>query len=101
MNEQTQRRAWTMNGFLAGLVILLVYVAGGLLAGFSQGTTWMLVVGLILFAVGAMLLSGLVFPNKQRPVRVEFFGHDCGMIERGGLVMTVPMSQRRSLEKEM
>lgn len=99
MNQQPQRRAWTMNGFLGVLVILLAYVAGGLLVGFSRGSTWMLIVGLILFVVGAILFSGLVFPEKDRPIRVKFFGKDCGVIERGGLVMTVPMSQRRSMER--
>lgn len=67
MNELTQRRVWTIKGYLADLSVLYVGVAGGLFHGCRRQTTWIVVAGQALFALSAVLISGFVSPAKQRP----------------------------------
>ncbi len=89
-NKVEERPAKKINGFLALLVVIVVFVLS-ILAIF-QGIVVLGVIGLLIFFVISTGLS-IVAPNKAAVV--TFFGRYCGTVSDNGIWMLVPFSTRR------
>lgn len=85
-----EREAWSMNGFIGILAIILLLVIA--LFSFFQ---LQIVISIISILIAGLLTSGITFIQPNQSVVVIFFGQYMGSIRKEGIVITVPLSIRR------
>lgn len=81
-----------MNGYL-GVIIIAILLVGTVLGVLNQ--QW--VVGVICFIFAALLGTGITLVQPNQSIVVMFFGKYIGSIRREGLILTVPLTVRKTI----
>jgi len=87
-----ETRAWSMNGYLGILILVLLIGSAAFLAWKQQ---WILAV--IIFLVAAVLATGITIVQPNQAKVVIFFGKYLGSIRESGLFLTVPLTVRDTI----
>lgn len=86
-----EKKAWVLNGYLAMILILALFVGGvALLIQTNLSGIWLLVLGVI-------LITGIQVVQPNKAYAVTFFGSYIGTIREPGLWFTFPLSFRKSV----
>jgi regulator of protease activity HflC (stomatin/prohibitin superfamily) len=98
-NTSNERQAIKINGYVFFIVGLIMLAAGGyiFIQGASRDSGLVLVSGLILFALGILVLSGLfvVQPNEARVLTL--FGRYAGSVRSDGLWWVNPFTSKKKI----
>lgn len=100
-----ERTAWTVDGFLALLAALVLLGGTGFLvyrairAGVAgESVSPVLILGaVLLFLLAGVVLSALAIVQPGETKVVQFFGRYVGTARRTGLLMTMPLSNKRTV----
>lgn len=102
--EIDERRAWAVNGFLALLVGLLLFVASiylGIVAGMSldagTGGGGLMTLAAVLLVCSALVLSAVTIVAPGQTKVLQFFGQYVGTNRRQGLTMVMPLTTKKSV----
>ncbi|MCR8629895.1 SPFH domain-containing protein [Paenibacillus radicis (ex Xue et al. 2023)] len=87
-----EQKAWSFNGFL-GLLLILVVIA---LSAFLL-VKEMVFLGIILLIIGVVLATGITVAQPNQAIVVNFFGSYIGTIRESGLWLVIPFSIRKSV----
>ncbi|PWU69623.1 hypothetical protein DLJ74_06550 [Gracilibacillus dipsosauri] len=85
-----ERKAWTINGYLG--ILLIVLLLGLTAFTFFQEQ---FVVGVIALLIAILLGSGITLVQPNQSVVVTFLGKYMGSIRQEGVVITIPFTARR------
>lgn len=88
----TERKAWTINGFL-GIALIIVLAVVAVLCIANQ---WVLV-GIIAVLLIAVFGTGFTIVQPNQGMVVTFFGAYKGTIRESGLFITIPFSLRHKI----
>lgn len=86
-----EKSAWSLNGFLVLIMVLALL---------GTGITLLInlkVFGIVLLAVGIILMTGIQVVQPNRAYAVTFFGSYIGTIREPGLWFTLPFSLRKAV----
>lgn len=86
-----EKSAWSLNGFLVLIMVLAL---------FGTGVTLLIklkLFGIVLLAVGIILMTGIQVVQPNRAYAVTFFGSYIGTIREPGLWFTLPFSLRKAV----
>lgn len=86
-----ERRAHTLGGGLALLLVLACYAVGILLVA-SWPNPLTIVLAVLLFILGSLLGSALTIVSPGDAKVLQFFGRYVGTIRRNGLVLKMPLA---------
>ena len=99
-----ERPAWIMNGGLALMLGLIVFIAAAFAlvqaVGFADAVPAAIgwgVTGTLLVLVGAVFCSSLTIVNPGDTKVVQFFGRYVGSVRATGLLMTVPFTTKKKV----
>src|SRR5690625_4230250 len=87
-----EKDALYMNGYL-GVVIIAILLAGTVYGVFYQ--QWILGIVCLIFAI--LLATGITLVQPNQSIVVLFFGKYVGSIRKEGLILTVPLTIRRTV----
>ena len=87
-----EKDALYMNGYL-GVVIIAILLAGTAYSVFYQ--QWVL--GIVCLIVAILLATGITLVQPNQSIVVLFFGKYVGSIRKEGLILTVPLTVRRTI----
>lgn len=87
-----EHKAWTMNGFVGFLIILILAAV----ATFSF-IMELLALGIVLAVIGAFLLFSLTIVTPNQSKVINFFGKYRGSIRESGWYMTIPLATRSTV----
>ena len=100
----TERKAWSINGALGLILVILGLVAGiwlpihgGIRIDNGQSGGWMVALGIILFLVATLFSTALTVVSPGDTKVVTFFGSYIGTIRKTGLQLTPPLSTKRKV----
>lgn len=86
-----EKKAWVLNGYLAMILILALFVGGtALLIQTNLSGIWLVVLGLL-------LITGIQVVQPNKAYAITFFGSYIGTIREPGLWFTLPLSLRKSV----
>jgi len=85
----TEKKAWTINGFLGILIIILIAFAGFFFLHNGQ-----FLFAVLCLAVALILASGITIVPPNKAMVLLFFGKYMGSIRNSGLFFTVPLTNR-------
>jgi regulator of protease activity HflC (stomatin/prohibitin superfamily) len=86
-----EQKAWVLNGYLAAILILALFVGGAaLLIQTKLSGIWLVILGVI-------LVTGIQVVQPNKAYAVTFFGSYIGTIREPGLWFTIPFSLRKSV----
>lgn len=90
-----EEKAWKINGFIALIVILALFVSAVL--SIIKLSTISTVLGVVLLFIAVICISGLnvISPNQAKVL--TFFGKYMGSIREAGFWMTIPLSQSKKV----
>lgn len=86
-----EKSAWSLNGFLVLIMVLALL---------GTGITLLInlkLFGIVLLAVGIILMTGIQVVQPNRAYAVTFFGSYIGTIREPGLWFTLPFSLRKAV----
>src|SRR5690625_1315299 len=87
-----EKDALYMNGYL-GVVIIAILLAGTAYSVFYQ--QWVL--GIVCLIIAILLATGITLVQPNQSIVVLFFGKYVGSIRKEGLILTVPLTVRRTI----
>src|SRR5690625_864442 len=87
-----EREAWTMNGFV-GILAIIILLASTIFSFIHQ----QIFIGIICLIIAILLGSGITLIQPNQSVVVIFLGKYMGSIRQEGIVITVPFSIRRTI----
>lgn len=87
-----EKKAWTLNGFIALILILALFGAGTAL--FIQLN---IIPGIVLLVIGLILITGITIVQPNKAYVVTFFGSYIGTIREPGFWFTLPLSARKGV----
>src|SRR5699024_110642 len=90
--KMREREAWTMNGFVG--ILAIIVLLGVTVYSFVQTQ---FVIGGIFLLIAIILGSGITLIQPNQSVVVIFLGKYMGSIREEGIVITVPFSIRRTI----
>lgn len=90
--KMREREAWTMNGFIG--ILAIIVLLGVTVYSFVQTQ---FVIGGIFLLIAIILGSGITLIQPNQSVVVIFLGKYMGSIREEGIVITVPFSIRRTI----
>jgi regulator of protease activity HflC (stomatin/prohibitin superfamily) len=100
----TERNAWSVDGFLALLVSLVLlglgawlFIAGAIDADAGEGGIPGIVGGSVVAVLAILLMASLTIVAPGQTKVVQFFGRYFGTVRKPGLRMTVPLSTRKNV----
>lgn len=86
-----EKKAWVLNGYLAMILILALFIGGtALLTQTKLSGIWLLV-------LGVLLITGIQVVQPNKAYAVTFFGSYIGTIREPGLWFTLPLAFRKSV----
>lgn len=86
-----EKKSWALNGYLAMILILALFVGGtALLMQIKLIGIWLLVLGVI-------LITGIQVVQPNKAYAVTFFGSYIGTLREPGLWFIIPLSFRKSV----
>lgn len=86
-----EKKAWVLNGYLAMILILALFVGGtALLIQTNLSGIWLLVLGIV-------LITGIQVVQPNKAYAVTFFGSYTGTLREPGLWFIFPLSFRKSV----
>ena len=86
-----EKKAWALNGYLAMILILALFVGGtALLIQTNLTGIWLLV-------LGVLLITGIQVVQPNKAYAITFFGSYIGTLREPGLWFTLPLSFRKSV----
>ncbi|MDF0479230.1 SPFH domain-containing protein [Vagococcus sp. PNs007] len=94
-----ERKAWSINGFVGLVVMILLFSAAvtsfykGVSADGITNIVWV-IVGIVLALVAALFTSSLTIISPNTAVVLTFFGRYVGTINQAGLFMTTPLTRK-------
>lgn len=95
---QEATQAWHVSGYLGLALVVIIDVFGGVLIGTGYGSSWARVLaGVVLLAVGSILMSGLTRVRPGQRVEVTPLTGQVGALSEPGFHFTAPLSRRRSV----
>ncbi|MTV50124.1 SPFH domain-containing protein [Heliobacillus mobilis] len=83
----TERKAWKVNGFLALLFFVLLFISSGLLI--IAGTT---ILGVFIFGISLILITGIKIVQPNEAKALTFFGQYLGSVGDSGIWLTIPFT---------
>lgn len=86
-----EHKAWAINGFLALILVLALFLAGVFML--KQNYLW----GILPLVIGVILASGILVVQPNKAFVIVFFGTYIGTIREPGLWLTVPFSTRKGV----
>lgn len=86
-----ETKAWTLNGYLA-LILILAFLGTGV-ALLTQLNLW----GIVFLVVGTILVTGIQVVQPNRAYAVTFFGSYIGTLREPGFWFTLPFSFRKAV----
>ncbi len=86
-----EQKAWAMNGFLALILVIALWVSGVILL--TKTNLW----GILPLVLGTILVSGLQVTQPNKAFVVTFFGSYIGTIREPGFWLTMPFSARKGV----
>jgi len=94
-----EKKAFTINGYIGLFIILLMFVVGILLffIGVARFLVGFSVVGIFLWLLVFLAISGLTVVSPNQAKAIVFFGQYIGTIRESGFFITVPFAQKISL----
>lgn len=102
MNDFTEKKIWTINGFVALLlyIALMVYTVILFISGIPQannGNVFIILVAIGMFVIEMVLIGGffIVGPNESRVF--TFFGTYIGTVKNQGYYWTNPLVNKKSV----
>jgi len=87
-----EREAWTMNGFV-GILAIIILLGSTIFSFIHQ----QILIGIICLIIAILLGSGITLIQPNQSVVVIFLGKYMGSIRQEGIVITVPFSIRRTI----
>src|SRR5690625_4197778 len=87
-----EKDALYMNGYL-GVVIIAILLAGTIFSALNE--QWF--IGVICLIIAALLGTGITLVQPNQSIVVMFFGKYIGSIRREGLILTVPLTIRKTI----
>src|SRR5690625_6077782 len=87
-----EKDALFMSGYL-GVVIIAILLAGTVFSALNQ--QW--IVGVICLIFATLLGTGITLVQPNQSIVVMFFGKYIGSIRREGLILTVPLTIRKTI----
>lgn len=95
----TEHPAWKMNGFLALLIVLVLFVLSVIcfIKLFTTGSGLLLLLSVITLLAAIIMLCGLVIVQPNTAAVITFFGKYTGVIRDNGIWMVVPFSASRKV----
>lgn len=90
MNKIQEKKAWTINGYVGILIIILLI--GATVFSFIQQQ---FIIGVIALLIAAALGSGVTLVQPNQAAVVIFLGKYMGSIRQEGILITVPFSVRK------
>ncbi len=87
-----EKDALYMNGYL-GVIIIAILLAGTVYSVFYQ--QWIL--GIICVIIAVLLATGITLVQPNQSIVVMFFGKYIGSIRKEGLILTVPLTVRKTI----
>src|SRR5690625_515129 len=87
-----EKDALYMNGYL-GVIIIAILLAGTVYSVFYQ--QWIL--GIFCVIIAVLLGTGITLVQPNQSIVVMFFGKYIGSIRREGLILTVPLTIRKTI----
>ena len=87
-----EKKAWTLNGYLA-LILLLALLVGGI-ALLLQGH---ILIGILLIAAVIILATGILVVQPNKSYALVFFGSYVGTVREPGLWLSIPLTVRKGV----
>lgn len=97
--DVAERPAWSVGagGAVLAVVVSIVLAVGGIVLAAADGSTAMIVLGVVAMLAGVLLFTGIGVISPGQTLVIQLFGRYLGTIRRTGLVLTVPLTTRRRL----
>ncbi|MBO1085606.1 MULTISPECIES: SPFH domain-containing protein [Enterococcus] len=94
-----EKKAFTINGYIGLFIILLMFVVGILLffIGVARFLVGFSVVGIFLWLLVFLAISGLTVVSPNQAKAIVFFGQYIGTIRESGFFLTIPFAQKINL----
>jgi len=92
VQNMREKDALYMNGYL-GVVIIAILLAGTIFSALNE--QWF--IGVICLIIAALLGTGITLVQPNQSIVVMFFGKYIGSIRREGLILTVPLTIRKTI----
>ncbi|WP_407320206.1 SPFH domain-containing protein [Isoptericola halotolerans] len=96
--DVTEREAWSLGsgGAVLGVLLAVALVGLGIVTIVAAGPAGV-VPGVLLTAVGVLLLTGVSVVSPGETLVVQLFGRYLGTVRRTGLVLAVPVTTRSTV----
>ncbi|MED0674533.1 SPFH domain-containing protein [Aneurinibacillus thermoaerophilus] len=89
----TEKRAWTIDGFLGLLLLVALFLGGVYCIGKAENP----LLGILLILLAAIGASGIFIVQPNQAVVLIFFGHYLGSVRKSGLWLGIPLTVRRKV----
>jgi regulator of protease activity HflC (stomatin/prohibitin superfamily) len=87
-----EKKAWVLNGYLAMILILALFVGSAALLIQTK-----IISGILLLVLGVIMVTGIQVVQPNKAYAVTFFGSYIGTVREPGLWLTIPFSFRKSV----
>lgn len=88
----TEKDAWSMNGYL-GIIVILLLLSLVMLNIFQKEVGFVIIFSLIAIAIA----SGLTWNEPNEALIIMFLGNYIGSVRRDGILVAVPFSSRQKI----